>query len=231
MAEGTFVLPGFAVPAELISPPFRLEPLGPQHNDADYAAWMSSIEHISGTPGFIGRDWPDPEMSPEDNLADLRGHADDFARRAGFTYTVIEISSGEIIGCVYIYPPGGEDQDPADGQDHDPPGGEDHDPADGRDQSPPGGEDQDPADGQDHDPPGGEDQDPADGQDHDPPGGEDQDPAGGALREPAGGGDHDAAVSSWVRADRASLDAALYEAVSAWLAAAWPFRAVSYAPR
>src|SRR6266571_5034050 len=121
MAEGTFVPPGFAVPAEPISPPFRLEPLGPQHNDADYAAWTSSIEHISGTPGFIGRDWPDPGMSPEDNLADLRGHADDFARRAGFTYTVIEISSGETIGCVYIYPPGGEDQDPADGQDHDPP--------------------------------------------------------------------------------------------------------------
>jgi hypothetical protein len=215
MAESTFVPADFAVPAELISPPFRLEPLGPQHNDADYAAWMSSIEHISGTPGFIGRDWPDPRMSPEDNLADLRGHADDFARRAGFTYTVIEISSGETIGCVYIYPPGGEDQDPADGQDQSPPGSEYHDPADGQDQSPPGSEYHDPADGQDQSLPGGEDQDPADG----------------ALHEPAGSGDHDAAVSSWVRADRASLDPALYAAVSAWLAAAWPFRSISYAPR
>jgi hypothetical protein len=149
---GHVLVPGdFDVPQELISPPFRLEPLGPQHNSADYAAWMSSIEHISATPGFAGRDWPDPGMSAEDNLRDLEQHADDFARRAGFTYTVIEIASGETIGCVYIYP----------------------------------------------------------------------------ARDP----DHDAQVRSWVRADRASLDKALYDAVSTWLSAAWPFAAVSYQSR
>ncbi|MFD9353770.1 N-acetyltransferase [Streptomyces sp. NPDC060031] len=40
-------------------------------------------------------------------------------------------------------------------------------------------------------------------------------------------------VSSWVRADRAHLDAPLYEAVSRWLREAWPFDAdrVDYAPR
>ena len=48
---------------------------------------------------------------------------------------------------------------------------------------------------------------------------------------PARGEDHDADVSSWVRADRASLDTALYEAVAAWLSAAWPFRAISYQRR
>ena len=221
MAEGTFVPPGFAVPAELISPPFRLEPLGPQHNDADYAAWMSSIEHIRGTPGFIGRDWPDPEMSPEDNLADLHGHADDFARRAGFTYTVIEISSGEIIGCVYIYPPRREDHTQA-GGDHTQAGGDQAQAAAG-DHGPVGGGDQPSAGGEDHGPASGGDQAQAAAGDHGPVGGGDQ--------HPAGGGGHDAAVSSWVRVDRASLDAALYAAVSAWLAAAWPFRAVSYASR
>ena len=41
----------------------------------------------------------------------------------------------------------------------------------------------------------------------------------------------DADVRSWVRADRAHLDRPLYEAVSTWLADAWPFRAVEYAPR
>ena len=151
MADTAFVPADFAVPGELLAPPFRLEPLGPQHNSADYAAWMSSIEHISATPGFIGRDWPDPAMSAEDNLADLRRHAEDFAGRTGFTYTVTEIGSGETIGCVYIYP--------------------------------------------------------------------------------ADGADHDATVSSWVRADRARLDVPLYQAVTAWLSAAWPFRAVSYQPR
>ena len=38
-------------------------------------------------------------------------------------------------------------------------------------------------------------------------------------------------VRSWVRADRAELDVPVHDAVSAWLASAWPFTAVSYAPR
>jgi hypothetical protein len=42
---------------------------------------------------------------------------------------------------------------------------------------------------------------------------------------------HDAAVSSWVRADVAEIDAVLHAAVSRWLADAWPFVAVDYAGR
>jgi hypothetical protein len=38
-------------------------------------------------------------------------------------------------------------------------------------------------------------------------------------------------VRSWVRADRAELDVPLHAAVSAWLAGAWPFAEVRYAPR
>ena len=38
-------------------------------------------------------------------------------------------------------------------------------------------------------------------------------------------------VRSWVTAQRAPLDVALYEAVSAWLRSAWPFAAVRYASR
>ncbi|MGH7883917.1 MAG: N-acetyltransferase, partial [Candidatus Dormibacteraceae bacterium] len=41
----------------------------------------------------------------EANLADLQRHARVFEERSGFTYTVLERNSGEIIGCVYIYPP------------------------------------------------------------------------------------------------------------------------------
>jgi hypothetical protein len=37
---------------------FHLEPLGPQHNQADHAAWMSSIEHIRSTPGYPDGNWP-----------------------------------------------------------------------------------------------------------------------------------------------------------------------------
>ena len=48
---------------------------------------------------------------------------------------------------------------------------------------------------------------------------------------PSGSAAGVAEVRSWVRADRADLDVALHDAVSAWLSTAWPFTAVSYAPR
>ncbi|MFJ9609440.1 N-acetyltransferase [Kitasatospora sp. NPDC101176] len=38
-------------------------------------------------------------------------------------------------------------------------------------------------------------------------------------------------VSSWVRADRAHLDAPLHRAVSAWLAGRWPLGPIRYAAR
>ena len=44
-------------------------------------------------------------------------------------------------------------------------------------------------------------------------------------------GAEDADVRSWVRASRAELDVAVYEAVKSWLADAWPFERVDYAPR
>lgn len=50
-------------------------------------------------------------MSLANNLRDLERHAQDFAQRRGFTYTVLGTGTGtgtgDIIGCVHIYPPGG----------------------------------------------------------------------------------------------------------------------------
>jgi hypothetical protein len=165
-----FVPGDFAVPGELVTAQFRLEPLGPQHNAADYDAWTSSMDHIRATPGFVGGSWPH-EMTPEENLGDLRGHANDFAARTGFTYTVLD-PGGRVVGCVYIYPFRGEKGASA-----------------GESAS----------------------------------AGEDAEVAGGAAGV--------ANVHSWVRADRAELDVPLYDAVSAWLADAWPFTEVRYTPR
>jgi hypothetical protein len=158
MSDRLFVPADFAVPDGLAAEEFRLEPLGPQHNVADYAAWTASIGHIQATPGFAGRGWPH-EMSLAENLGDLERHAQDFAERRGFTYTVLSTSTDDVIGCVYIYPPRGEN-------------------------------------------PGG-----------------------------AGAGEQHAAVSSWVRADRAALDPVLYQTVRAWLERDWPFDSIEYAPR
>ena len=98
-----FVPDGFEPPHGLETPDFRLEPLGPEHNERDHGAWSSSIEHIRASPGY-GSDanWPRP-LSLEENRADLERHATDFAARAGFTYTVLD-RADDVIGCVYVYP-------------------------------------------------------------------------------------------------------------------------------
>ena len=100
---GSFVPPGFVAPLALATDQFRLEPLGPQHNDSDYEAWSSSVAHIHTTPGWETSNWPD-DRSLADNLRDLQRHADDFENRSGFTYTVLDPSDRGVIGCVYIYP-------------------------------------------------------------------------------------------------------------------------------
>jgi len=113
-----FVPDDFAVPDGLTAEEFRLEPLGPQHNAADYAAWTTSISHIKATPGFAGKGWPH-EMSLAENLRDLERHAQDFSDRRGFTYTVLSSGTVDVIGCVYIYPPRDKSQGSTSTGDHD----------------------------------------------------------------------------------------------------------------
>ena len=146
----TFVPADFEPPVRLETDRFVLEPLGPQHNERDFAAWSSSMDHIRSTPGFPDGSWP-REMSLEDNLGDLERHARDFAERTGFTFTVLDPADDDVIGCVYLYPTDDEA--------------------------------------------------------------------------------HDVEASSWVRATRADLDVPLWEAVTSWLAFAWPWRSPLYAAR
>jgi hypothetical protein len=98
----TFVPTDFEPPTGLTAGGSRLEPLGPEHNERDYAAWTTSMEQIRSSPGFSDGSWP-REMSLDENRGDLERHARDFADRRGFTYTVLD-ASDDVIGCVYIYP-------------------------------------------------------------------------------------------------------------------------------
>ena len=50
-------------------------------------------------------------MTPDENRADLQRHADDFRKRTGFTYTVLDPANRDVIGCVYIYPLPDSDND------------------------------------------------------------------------------------------------------------------------
>lgn len=115
----TFVPDDFDPPAGLELPGMRLEPLGPKHNERDHAAWSSSMDHIHATPGFRDSDrdddagdpsWPRP-MTLGENLGDLERHAADFAARRGFTYTVLDPETDDVIGCLYIYPPKDDEHD------------------------------------------------------------------------------------------------------------------------
>jgi hypothetical protein len=98
-----FVPASFDPPTRLVAEAFVLEPLGPRHNESDYAAWTSSLAHIRATPGFPWGEWPH-EMSLAENLADLEMHERHFAERSGFTYTVLDPHRSDVIGCLYIYP-------------------------------------------------------------------------------------------------------------------------------
>lgn len=97
-----------SVPRTLATARFRLEPLGPQHNDSDHRAWSASIDHIRATPGFTpdawgGDTWPYP-MSADDNLADLVDHAREFEAGEAYAFTVLDPATGEVIGCCYVDP-------------------------------------------------------------------------------------------------------------------------------
>jgi hypothetical protein len=105
-----FVPPDFDVPQGLDTPEFVLEPLGPEHNEQDYDAWTSSMEHIAATPGYPDGSWP-REMTLDQNRSDLQRHADDFQNRRGFTYTVLDPAGRDVVGCVYIYPVSDDDYD------------------------------------------------------------------------------------------------------------------------
>ncbi|MSO27494.1 MAG: N-acetyltransferase [Candidatus Nanopelagicales bacterium] len=92
----------------------RLAPLGEEHCASDFAAWTNSSAHIRSTPGFPWHGWPpdDGTFTIEENLADMRMHAEHFAARVGFTWTVLvdhEDVGPQVVGCVYVYP----DADPA----------------------------------------------------------------------------------------------------------------------
>src|SRR5215471_21207309 len=103
MVGEPFVPVDFEAPVAYETTLFRLEPLGPEHNERDYDAWTSSMEHIHSTPGWGDSRWP-REMTLDENRADLERHANDFRNRTGFTYSVLDPGSRDVIGCVYIYP-------------------------------------------------------------------------------------------------------------------------------
>ncbi len=52
-----FVPDDFVVPRELVGEGFRLEPLGPQHNEGDYRAWLD-LALYEAVSAWLRSAWP-----------------------------------------------------------------------------------------------------------------------------------------------------------------------------
>ena len=89
------------VPTELRTDEFLLEPLSPAHVELDYAALMDSKEMLRR---WSQSDWPADDFTLADNLEDLEMHDQEHRERTAFTYTVLDPSGSECLGCVYIQP-------------------------------------------------------------------------------------------------------------------------------
>ena len=111
VAETPFVPTDFEPPTTLERDHFLLEPLGPQHNEADHRRGRRAsptsvrLRDIPTATGRRRRDVTRPEPRR------LRRHAADFDARIGFTFTVLDPVTGDVIGCVYLYPSQSPDAD------------------------------------------------------------------------------------------------------------------------
>ena len=98
-----FVADSFAVPTVVETPGFKLVPLGPELVNVDFAAYMSSIEHLQKT--FTrSTAWPHPTISAADAMRDMETEQARFKARTSFAYAVLTPDGRRERGCVYVYP-------------------------------------------------------------------------------------------------------------------------------
>ena len=97
----TFYLSEAPVPEGLGNAEFRLRMLQATDVDRDYDAVISSREQLLIRSGG---DWPVEGFSLAENLADLQRHEQEHLERKAFTYTVMNSSAPECLGCVYMNP-------------------------------------------------------------------------------------------------------------------------------
>jgi hypothetical protein len=97
-----FVPDDLAVPEQVEANGFTLRKLTVRDVVADYAAIISSIEHLAGIFGPHAS-WP-RGLTIERNLADLGWHETEFAKRTSFCWVAWDSSCTTYRGCSYIYP-------------------------------------------------------------------------------------------------------------------------------
>lgn len=89
------------VPETLQTDDLLLRPLRATDAELDYDAVMESRASLRRWGGGI---WPTEEFTLAENLADLVMHEQEHLNREAFTYTVMNPSATECLGCLYITP-------------------------------------------------------------------------------------------------------------------------------
>ena len=98
----------FEPPTTLDGERLHLEPLGPDHAELDFEAFMSSREHLLASLHWGS--WPGPDSTVAGNRNDLSRHTQEFIDREGYAYTVLTPDRSRCLGCVYMNPvPAGPD--------------------------------------------------------------------------------------------------------------------------
>jgi hypothetical protein len=92
---------GAPVPEALQTEEFLLRPLRASDVELDYEAVMESRAMLRR---WAGGSWPSDDFTLEDNLGDLELHEREHLDREAFTYTVVDPTGTECLGCVYITP-------------------------------------------------------------------------------------------------------------------------------
>jgi hypothetical protein len=90
-----------SVPEVLRTNEFLLRPLRATDVQLDYDAVMSSRAQLLRSSGGT---WPREGFTLEEDLADLERHEQEHRERVAFTYTLMNLTETECLGCLYMNP-------------------------------------------------------------------------------------------------------------------------------
>ena len=83
----------------------HLRPIRADDVDLDYPAVMGSRERLWSIYGEAWG-WPPATMTVEQDRDDLQHHEDEIEAHESFNYALFDMEETELLGCVYIDPPG-----------------------------------------------------------------------------------------------------------------------------
>ena len=98
-----FVSPEFQPPRVYKTEGLQLAVLSPAFAEADFNAVSASAQNIRNVFG-LQNDWPNANISFEENRIDLARHGDEFNRRVAFAYALLDPSGTQYLGCLYVMP-------------------------------------------------------------------------------------------------------------------------------